>query len=488
MNLIYPDRMSVLLDRYAVGDARCLVHPGLVHEAQDYRRRAQARLCPLDVGQLTKKLHPAEYHVSLKIDGEFNLLAYSEGEAVLVNPGGTVRAGLPAIDAIADKLTRGSVRQALIAGELYYQRPGQSRSRVHDVSRAARLPESAVDLERLQFAAFDVIESRARHFREVMPDFPERFAWLKSIGGLPVVESFWLKDSEEIRTAVQRWIDLGHEGAVLRSDVGGSFKVKKRHTLDVVVIGFTEGTDERQGMSHDLLVALMRPEGTYHVLGRVGGGFSDEERRAWLSDLRDLAVESDYVEANEGVAYQMVRPQHVIEISVLDLVTENTRGTPVTSMVLDFDRAKADGPAAWHIVRRMPLCALLSPQFVRVRADKQVNATDLRLAQPTALVDVAHADADARQFALAKSKVLRRAVWTKQQKGQTMVRKLVLWATHKAGDGSAFPAYVVHVTDFSPNRKTPLERDIRVSNSVEQMEQLWQELVKEYVLKGWMAA
>jgi hypothetical protein len=53
-----------------------------------------------------------------------------------------------------------------------------------------------------------------------------------------------------------------------------------------------------------------------------------------------------------------------------------------------------------------------------------------------------------------------------------MVRKLVLWATHKAGDRSDFPAYVLHVTDFSPNRKTALERDIRVSNSVEQMEQL----------------
>jgi hypothetical protein len=44
------------------------------------------------------------------------------------------------------------------------------------------------------------------------------------------------------------------------------------------------------------------------------------------------------------------------------------------------------------------------------------------------------------------------------------------------------------LTDDSLNRKTPLERDIRVSKQVEQMEQLWQELVKEYALKGWMPA
>ena len=40
-------------------------------------------------------------------------------------------------------------------------------------------------------------------------------------------------------------------------------------------------------------------------------------------------------------------------------------------------------------------------------------------------------------------------------------------------------------TDYSPNRKTPLERDIGVSNSREQIEKLWDELVKEYIVKGW---
>ena len=79
-------------------------------------------------------------------------------------------------------------------------------------------------------------------------------------------------------------------------------------------------------------------------------------------------------------------------------------------------------------------------------------------------------------------------MWTKQLKGQTAVRKLVLWETNKAGNGSDFPAYVVHLTDYSPNRKTPLERDIRVSNSREQIDELWAELVKENIVKGWSKA
>jgi hypothetical protein len=46
----------------------------------------------------------------------------------------------------------------------------------------------------------------------------------------------------------------------------------------------------------------------------------------------------------------------------------------------------------------------------------------------------------------------------------------------------------MHLTDYSPNRKTPLERDIRVSNAREQIEELWQELAAEYVVKGWIKA
>ena len=85
--------------------------------------------------------------------------------------------------------------------------------------------------------------------------------------------------------------------------------------------------------------------------------------------------------------------------------------------------------------------------------------------------------------------------WAQQLKGQTIVRKLVLWATNKGQESGArsqesadFPAYVLHFTDYSPGRATPLERDIRVSNSREQIDKLWDELVKQNVVKGWVQA
>ena len=221
----------------------------------------------------------------------------------------------------------------------------------------------------------------------------------------------------------------------MRSDSVGRFKLKPRHTIDAAVIGFTEGTDDRRGMVHDLLIALFRPDGCLHVVGHVGGGFSNDERRGFLSDLKDRIVESDYVEVNDQVAYHMVRPEWVIEVSVLDLIAETTRGLPINKMALHWDAAGS----RYRIVRRMPLVGMISPQFVRRREDKSVHPADIPLRQVTELVDVPLADRDARQLDLPQSEVLRREVCTQRLKGQTMVRKLLMWKTNKETSGEDLP-------------------------------------------------
>jgi hypothetical protein len=68
------------------------------------------------------------------------------------------------------------------------------------------------------------------------------------------------------------------------------------------------------------------------------------------------------------------------------------------------------------------------------------------------------------------------------------VRKLLLWKTNKESEGGAFPAYVAYFTDYSPNRQTPLEHDIRVSNSIGQIEGLLADMQTEYIVKGWAKA
>lgn len=484
-SLLDPARVEWKLGRFGVATGRDLKDPALWQRCQEYRRLVASRLSPLEKKDVRGRLPAGEYHLSRKVDGEHVMLVYSAGEALLISPGGMVRVGLPLLGEAIEKLGKAGVKSALIAGELYYRR-ADGRPRVFDVSRAARQPEGQDDVERLGLAVFDLIEvdgqpAGAKH-ADVFARIQRLFA-----GGERVhpVDAATVKTPEEIEKFYGSWVEeQGAEGLVLRSDSAGGFKLKPRHTLDAVVVGFTESDEDRKGMVHDLLLAVMRKDGSLHLIGRVGNGFSDDERRAMLSDLKDLATESDYAEIGEGhIAYQMVRPELVIEITCLDLISQTTRGGSIDKMVLDWDAAAK----RYRPLRRMPMVSLIAPVFVRRREDKRVNATDVRAQQIGDLVEVPRLEVDARAVTLPKSEVLRREVYVKTQKGQTLVRKFLMWKTNKEDSGD-FPAYVLHFTDYSPTRKTPLEREIRVSSSREQIEALFTELHKENVVKGWAKA
>ena len=482
--LIDKGRVELKLADYRVAPASALADPSLHPRVQDYRRQVGSRMYPLDKQGMRQRIPNADYHVSRKIDGEFTVLVYRDGESFTLNPGGTVRMGMPWQDEANRLLGQAGVKEAMLVGELYVA-CDERRPRRHDVTSVARQPESIEDLKRLRFAVFDLMSLDNQPPGDRFADTWDKIKKLFDGGqAIHPVEAVDAKKPEEIEKVFNDWVEeQGAEGLVVRSDTAGQFKIKSRHSIDVVVIGFTEAVDDRQGLLHDLLLAVMRRDGTLHVFSRVGGGFNDEQRRNMLSDLKDMVVESEYAEVNaDHVAYQMVRPEWVVEVSCLDLISQTTRGGPVNRMVLDWN---LEGSDAYSVVRSLPLVSVISPQFIRRREDKTVQFDDVRIQQIADLVEVPLLDRDARQMSLPRSKMLRREVYTKQLKGQTMVRKLAMWKTNKESESDEFPAYVVHYTDFSPNRKTPLNREVRVSNSREQIDALWENLKESNIKKGW---
>lgn len=482
--LLDVSQLQILMGGYGVGKARCLADPFLSLKAQGYRRNLGARMAALDKNLAKEKLPACESLVSRKVDGECTILLIDRTGCCSVNPGGVVRHGLPFMDEAVQLLGKSKFKQALVAGELFVARTDR-RPRVHDVSKVARQPESAADLEALHFAVFDVLELDGAPATTVYSAVYKQIEGLFKDGvRIRPVETVRTKTTEEVFKAFETWVEKeGAEGIVVRSDSAGLFKVKPRMTIDAAVLGFTEGTNDRSGMLHDMLLGLMRKDQTFHVLGRVGGGFTEDQRREWLSDLKDMEVESDYAEVNDTVAYQMVRPEWVVEVSVLDLINQNTRGGSVDRMVLDFD----SGGNTYRSIRRLPLASPISPVFLRRREDKAVKPDDLRVQQVADVIEVPMMDRDARQLQMARSQVLKREVFTKTLKGALMVRKLLMWETRKSGEDSKFPAFVAYLTDFSPNRATPLEREIRISNSREQIEQLYAGMKEENIVKGWTA-
>jgi hypothetical protein len=484
MPLLDKTRLEPKLGEYAVGSNDALADPSLHPAVQDYRRRLSAQMFPLERDDIEKKIPKSDCYISRKIDGEFTVLVYRDGAIFTINPGGSVRVGMPWLAEARALLDRAGAKEAVLAGELYVQSITADRPRVHDVVSVARNPKSQDELDRLRFAVFDVIswngETAAAAFAPRWEAIQKAFGEGERIHPIEMQRA---KDPREITKLFARWVDdEGAEGLVVRSDQGGLYKIKPRHTIDAAVLGFTESIGDRQGLLHDLLVGVVRPDGALHVLTRVGGGFSEDVRREMLSDLKDMAAPSDYAEVNaDHVAYQMVQPEWVVEISCLDLISQNTRGGPIQRMTLDWDRQSHK----YKPLRRLPLASVISPQFLRRREDKTVNPDDVRITQVADLVEVPLVDRSARAATLPQSQVLRREVFVKEQKGQTMVRKFVVWKTNKETESDVHPAYVLHFTDFSPGRKAPLDRSVRISSSQEQIMNLFEQMKEENVKRGW---
>ncbi len=481
------DAMRALPGGYLTGNHEALADGNYISVARTRRRQLGQLTVALDKETVPRRMPKGEYFISRKIDGEFTCLIYKDGEAVTLNPGGTLRAQAPFMAEAAAALKKAGVKSAILGGELYVQRPDKKRPRVHDVVRVARAPASPEEIAQLAMGFFNIYDldgvDLSMNFAAVVAKLAEIFAGCKQAHAIETVKG---EDAKSVLKQYEKWVETeGEEGVVARSDATGVFKIKPHHSLDLAVIGFTESINEREGLLHDMLLAVVRDDGTFQIVSRVGGGFSEEQRGEFLKKLQAMVVESDFREVNsDRVAYQMVKPGLVIEIECLDLVSRTSRDNTIDRMVLEWNATEN----RWEGVRSMPLCSILSPQFIRFRDDKQATSTDVRMSQLTDIVEIPEINRAAEEIKLAQSSLIKRAVATKDAKGSKMVRKVLLWKTNKDETSRDFPAYVLHVTNYSANRKTPLEFDLRVTKSLSQAEEMFAELKKELFVGGWKEA
>lgn len=480
-NIEYDEaRFSRKKGDYFTGPANALSDPMLHAKTLEFKRRLSGQMRPISGDDIFRIPKTSNYHGSRKYDGEFALLAFDGKDLISVNPGGTVRGGLPCFEEAAELLAKAKVKSCLLGAEIYSNEEAETRHRIYQVVTILRNPSSESQLKKLSLAVFDILELDGKPVTSTAEVYALLDKWFAKGKLAHAAEHKVLKDLDAVLELFTDWVvGEGSEGLVIRHDQAGWFKVKLRHNLDAAIIGFSEGSDDRKGLLHDLLVAVMRDDGTFHEFARVGGGFTDEDRRTLADDLRRRVVPSDYVAVNNDyVAYEMTAPGPVIEISCLDLISETTKGDPINKMVLEWDGK------AYSALSRMPLASVISPQFVRVREDKEANAEDVNIRQISDLVEVSETDKSAHEATAPPSKVLERVVYTKIMKGQQMVRKLLLWKTNKE-ETNEFPGFVVYLTDFSPNRANPLERDIRISRTEKAARELFSQLAEKNFVGGW---
>lgn len=457
----------------------------LANAIRRYKRGIASRYTALVPDELEARLPPGPYLVSPKVDGEQWCLVFENDDVFLANPAGRVLSGdLPLLDEARKLLSRVD-GTTVIAGELFAARK-EGRSRHGDLASALS-GDTKAPVERVAFMAFDLVWGGDTDAKMPLTSYKERFDVVQRVLGdgkrLRAVKSEPCETKAEVAERFETWAAGGKaEGVVVRTPSQHTYKVKPSVTIDAVVIGYTERTEDPTQLS-SLLLALMRPDSTYQVIGHCGNLGSEDHRRTLAQSVRPLGCPSNYSEANtKGALFQTVRPSIVVEVRISDVQGDTSGGDPVQRMVL----ACADD--AWQARGRMPGVSILHPRLVRVRDDKQAVEGDVPVRQVFERVLVSEADAEAPTAERPKSEVLRREAFTKVTKGKTAVRKLLVWKTHKDSVDPTYPAYVVHFTDYSPSRKDPLKRTVRLAPDEVTATALAEEFLASEIKKGWKPA
>ena len=453
--------------------AASVIEPGLLDQVVAYKRRVAGLYRPLPPGDLST-VPSGALLVSRKRDGEFWCLVVRDGETLLVNPSGrTLRGDWPFLVAAA-----GLPTGLVVAGELHSEPPDR-RERVGDVATAVAAGPGAAPP--LHFTAFDLV----RDADGTTPDrYEARLARLESLlgGALPALRTVpteRMTDIDSVRAYYQSVVvDGGAEGLVIRAATGVVYKVKPVIDIDCVVVGFTEKTAEA-GHVRSLLLGVRHPDGLVQVLGGCGNLGSQEDRRQLYAQLAPSACPSTIRQASDGGGlYTFVQPRVVVAVRVTDLQAETSDGAVTRSPVLSFDGVQWTGQGL------APCPRPIHPVLDRVRADKDASGDDVRFAQmdPWMAPGRTRSADDASR---PTSRVIRRQVWTKATKGQVAVRKLLVWQTNKSHVDPTFPAYVVHWTDYSAGRSSPLDREVRPAPTEEDAMRLADAMVAENIKKGW---
>lgn len=443
--------------------------------AKEYKKNIAKSFLSINPRQIDDKLMGKEFYLTRKYDGEFNVLLFDGENSYLMNPGGKVRAGLPFLEEATRLLKAAGKKTAVYACEVCMKEDVE-RARVFNVLTAWADPSMQPDLRLIPFDIVNIDDEKPYYnsYDDLYKELQETFKDSKLVFPPRYRKA---NSRAEVKDLFEEWVVKENgEGIIIRSELPFIFKLKPRHSADVVVVGYSEGIDDAKGQIRSMLLAMMPEEGKYQIVGKTGNGFSDEMRKEILVMLQPLDMPSQYIETDSNhVAFHMVKPEIILEVNFNDVLTENSTSV-LTNPILEV----VDGKYKLHAIT--PGFSMIYPIFERFRDDKSVNATDLRLSQITEYVYVP--PMEEADSANAKSEVMERAVYRKETKGKLMVQKFMWWKTHKE-DQKKYPAYVFCYTNYSSDRKEPLNREVRISNNEEQIKMIYEDYIAENVKKGW---
>jgi hypothetical protein len=465
--------------------AGSITDPELQSIVQGYKRTVASGYRALIPGEIERFIPTTKLLVSPKIDGEMWCMVCEDGDAILVNPRGRVISGdVPVLNEARKTVAARCQGRTILAGELWAaSKVGRPRSR----GVAAALGGGAsAQTKRLAFSPFDLVRGGDDQARSPLEIYEERLEVMRRLteGGkrIRAITTEVCSSAADVQRLFEEWVDSGKsEGLVVRPIDGRTYKIKPAIFVDAVLIGYT-GRAEDPEQVRSTILALMREDGQFQIIGSLGNLGDEANRKSLMQLLRPLATESTYRHASsDGALYRFVKPQVVVEFRISDVQSEDTTGLAVHRMVLEHT------DTGWKSARKMPGVSIISPVFQRLREDKTVNATDIRMEQVLDRTLVAEVETRAEAVSLPESTLIAREVYAKEAKGKTAVRKLVAWRTNKDELDPRYAPYVIHYTDYSFGRKAPLQHTVRLAPDLSSCRTTFEELkvAKKVTSRGW---
>ena len=410
-------------------------------KAIDYKKNIAGKFMLVEGAKIKSRVDGTDFCVTRKIDGHLQCLFYQDGTAYMLNSGGNqLVEQLRCIDAFAEAMQQAGVSSAIVAAELFMPKEG-GRPRCADIKRALADPALR---DELRLAPFDILEVNGElwntdHYKHTHAQLCK---WFQGDDVIPV-DMMKAESLEEVQTIYDEWVECqGAEGLVIHSDSHIICKVKPRHTIDAVIVGYTTGD---KGV-RDLMMAARREDGLFQVFAVGSGGLSDEARLSLLERLSLQHVESQYILSDSrGIAYQMVKPEIVFELSVIELVAKGNDDKVRTNALLTFDEEKG-----WLMNGMTPGVSAFGLVFEREREDKSPTPSDIRISQLTDLCPFEE----------------QHATMGKLEKSQLLERRFF------------------H-TDYSSGRKDILKRDMSYSSDEQQIRDILVSEMESNIKKGW---
>ena len=451
-----------------------MIEQKYIQTAIDYKKNVAGRFVLVEGAKLKQRIDGERFAVTRKIDGHMQVVFYVNGQVFMLNASGKQKAEqLKCLDAFAEAVKTAGLKQAVIAAELYLPRP-EGRPRCGDVQAA--LADDA-KRDQLALAPFDIVELDGEKWHaEHYADTHNKLCTIFQNEQVKPVQMRNASSKDEVQEIFDEWVGgEGAEGLVVHSESHIVWKVKERHTIDAAVIGYT--TADR-GI-RDLMFAVRRPDGLFQMFVLGSTGLTDEQRADIAKRLSTKHVESQYVLSDSrGIAYQMVKPELVFEISVLELVARGNDDKIKMNPLLKFDEAQG-----WLMEGTTPGVTALGITLERERADKQPNETDVRISQLTDICPFEEPEGGSA-LSLQPSTLLERHVYKKVSGAKVMLHKFLLWKTNKEQSGR-YPAYIIYHTDYSSSRKEMIKRDMLYSNDEQQIRELLAAEIADNIKKGW---